>query len=159
MSGMFKRGKDLLGISVLAGLLLAACESVPPPTLSPGTGPSQIVVEPMQVNDIQVVGLDQDPPQPAAVIDGVIGDSCNELDSVTQTRDGNAISIQITVRRTTGPNIACAELAQLYNETLPLEGDFPSGEYTLVVNGTPRTFSIGAADAPADGGTADCIPN
>lgn len=144
-----------MGITLLAGLMLAACEPVATPTLSPGVGGGATeVVEPMQINDVQVIrtGADTGLPQPAAVIEGLIGDSCNALDSVTQSRDANVISIQINVRRTTDPNEACAELAQMYNETLPLEGEFPPGDYTLLVNGTARTFSIAAQPTS----TPDC---
>ena len=133
-----------LGILIIAGILVA-CSDNATPTLSPGFDvdtTTETVIEPMQINDFHLIGMDSEPPQPAAAIDGLLGDSCSAIDSVSQSREGNTISIQINVRRTTGPTIECAEIAQSYNETLLLEGAFPPGDYTLVVNGGPLAFAI-----------------
>jgi hypothetical protein len=151
--------KELLGTIVLAGLILAACDAVAAPTLSPGVGGVTEVVEPMQIFEVTLTGLDAEPPQPAVFIEGIIGDSCNQLDSVTQSRDQNVVSIQINIRRTTSPAEACEELAQVYSETIPLEGEFPPGDYTLLVNGRAAAFSVGLAATPAAASTPDCKYN
>ena len=36
----------------------------------------------------------------------------------------------------------CAAVAQLVDETIPLEGDFQPGEYVVHVNGVERRFQI-----------------
>lgn len=157
---MTRNRRVLTILLLLTGLLLAACDAVATPTLSPGAGGGITeVVEPMMINSVEVTGLETAPAQPAAAIEGVIGDSCNALDSTTQSRDGNVVSIQINVRRTIQPNVPCAELAQIYNETLPLEGEFPAGDYTLVVNGTATTFTVAGQATPEPIATETCVYN
>ncbi len=80
---------------------------------------------------------------PAALevdIQGVIGDSCNQLDQVEQQRDGNEVVLTITAIRTLG--VPCRELAQPYDETIPLQGDFEPGIYTVTVNGVSDAIEV-----------------
>lgn len=150
--------KLALGIGLLAAFSLAACEPVATPTLSPGVGGAITeVVEPMPINEVQVVGLDD--AQPAVAVEGVIGDSCSAFDSQTQSRDGNVVSLQINVRRTMLPGEPCEEMAEVFSQTFPLEGEYAPGEYTVIVNGQATTFAVAEPVPPTTTPESECIHN
>lgn len=112
--------------------LVAACGQRP---LLPRTEVVEILIDAVEV---QVVG--SDPVRVQVHVKGVVGDSCNTLDKVTQAREGNQVEVTITaLRKTDGP---CLEYAQLYDQVLELEGTFPPGEYEVAVNGVVRTFMV-----------------
>jgi pyruvate-formate lyase-activating enzyme len=119
----------LLSLTVLA----AGCAA------PDSTGPRTETV-PIQIDSVAV---DVGTPQPApvqAVIKGVVGDSCNNLEKVAQSRQGKDITIKITAIRSLG--VPCMEVAKLYNETLQLGGDFPPGQYTVTVNTVSKSFTV-----------------
>lgn len=98
-----------------------------------------IVVEPIQVDRVDVRILESSPPQAAAHVVGVIGDGCATLQSVRQARSGNTVTVTILRQR---PRVAvCIQIALLYDAVIPLEGQFPPGTYLLRVNGVERTFT------------------
>lgn len=100
---------------------------------------SAVQVE-IRVNTIEVQQTAYDPAQIVVAVEGVVGDSCNQLAGVQQERTGNAIDVTITAIRTVG--IECMELAQVYNEAIPLEGEFMPGNYTVTVNGVSQDFTV-----------------
>ena len=92
---------------------------------------------------------DSAPARVVVAVDGVVGDSCNTLKGVKQERKGNTVTVTITAERKLGG--VCQELAQLYQETIRLEGDFPPGEYTVNVNGVKEEFTVGPEISQAAG--------
>ncbi|MFQ5944837.1 MAG: hypothetical protein ACE5NC_01120 [Anaerolineae bacterium] len=126
------RWRKLLLFGVLA---VAACVG-PSPSPAPPGRPDQSVETEVVLIDIHEVAVHQvgfDPAKLEVDVQGVIGDSCNQLDQIEQRRDGGEVTITITAIRTVG--VPCMELAQLYDDTIPLEGDFEPGSYTVAVNG------------------------
>jgi len=102
-------------------------------------GPS-LLVEPIQIDSVDVIVMATLPPTVAAHVRGVIGDGCSELHSVQQQRSGHTITITILRKR---PKAAiCTQVARLYDERIPLEGSFPAGDYLLRVNDVERRFQI-----------------
>ncbi|HSH03887.1 MAG TPA: hypothetical protein VLL52_15330 [Anaerolineae bacterium] len=73
-------------------------------------------------------------------VTGTIGDACNTLEGVAQKRDGNNVTVTITALRQTG--VACAELAQLYDETIRLDGVFEPGDYNIKVNDIASSVTV-----------------
>jgi hypothetical protein len=111
--------------------MLTACTSV--------TG-SDLEIAPISIDSVDVQILESVPVQVKARVQGTIGDGCSELESVTQERTGNEITITILRRR---PKDAfCTQIAKLYDETLTLGGEFPSGSYVLRVNDVEKTFQV-----------------
>jgi hypothetical protein len=115
--------------ALFSAVLLTACSSTTGATL----------VEPIQIDGVEVLILESAPPQAQAHVTGVIGDGCAELDSVTQSRSGNTVTV--TILRTRPREAVCTQIAKLYDETIPLEGTFPAGEYVLKVNDFSTTFT------------------
>jgi hypothetical protein len=118
--------------AALAGA--AACSSPTGPT----TGPDSVRVDPIQIDTVDVLIQQTTPPQASAHVTGVLGDGCTTLRSVTQVRLRNAVTL--TILRERPVDAVCSQLAKLYDATLPLEGSYTAGRYTLTVNGLKVPF-------------------
>lgn len=94
----------------------------------------------LEVTGVEVLFLESFPVQVRAVVTGYFPDSCTELGTITQQRDGSTIRVTITVTRPV--DAVCAQVITEVEEIVPLDGDFPSGEYTLLVNAQTTTFTV-----------------
>jgi hypothetical protein len=74
-------------------------------------------------------------------VQGVIGDGCTDLlPPITQKRDDTVVRISILRQR---PQEAiCIEIAKLFDQVVPLMGDYPPGRYIVRVNGAELAFSL-----------------
>jgi hypothetical protein len=74
-------------------------------------------------------------------VQGVIGDGCTDLlPPITQERDGTVVRIRILRQR---PEEAiCIQIAKLFDQVVPLMGDYPAGQYIVHVNDSTLTFSV-----------------
>lgn len=99
-------------------------------------GPDPVRVDPIQIDTVTVLLMA--PAQASARVRGAVGDGCSTLKSVTQARSGNAVTV--TILRERPVNAVCTQQLRLYDETIPLEGSYPAGRYTLKVNGVEVTF-------------------
>lgn len=120
------------GAASAALLLLsaAACTS--------STRPSS-VVDPIQIDAVEIQVQGTVPPQVRARVTGVVGDGCSELKSVTQLRTDATVTLTILRERPQGA--ICTQIARLYDETIALEGAYPAGQYLLRVNGREFPFA------------------
>ena len=122
-----------LGVAILA---LAGA----PLALGCGTPATpDVVTEPIQIDRVDVAILESSPPQATALVQGVIGDGCSSVHSVTQQRTGNVVTV--TILRERPREAICTQIAKLYDETIRLEGTFPPGDYVLRVNSVEKPFS------------------
>lgn len=128
----------LISVVVMVAFL-AACAS---PAKTPDEGEQVVSAQrvEIQVNTVEVQQVAYDPAQVEVAVEGIVGDSCNTLAGSRQEREGNAITVTIEAIRTLG--VICQELAQLYDDTIRLEGDFPPGNYTVIVNGVSQEFTV-----------------
>jgi hypothetical protein len=99
-----------------------------------------IVVEPLEVDSVQVsVGATR-PAQVIARVTGTLGSGCDYLHAIEQSRQGNEVVIQVKRSRfTPGP---CTMIHKSFEQELGLAGGFTPGDYTLRVNGVTRTFTV-----------------
>lgn len=118
---------------LLALFALAACGAQPAQPIQPRT-------EPVVVEDVQVEILESDPVQVVAVIKGGLGNGCLSLGEITQRREGNTIEVTLLANHSGAE--ACTMIYQIVDERVRLDGSFAPGEYTLIVNGVERTFSV-----------------
>jgi hypothetical protein len=89
--------------------------------------------------DIDSVAVQVDSPRASARVTGVVGDGCSTLLPVEVTHAEREVRVDIRRhRRTSG---MCLQLAQLYDEVIPL-GTFGPGLYTLQVNSKTSSFRI-----------------
>ena len=127
MSAM--RASTLLAMLGL-GALVAACS---------GSTCPDLIVEPIRITHVDVRIMESLPPQVLVHVEGVLGDACAEINSVTESRLGRRITIAVLRER---PRDAiCAQIAKLYEEDVLLEGTYPAGEYVLRVNDYETTFT------------------
>jgi hypothetical protein len=115
-------------------VLAAACASESGPT---GTG--DLVIEPIPIDSVEVAILESFPPQATAHVQGVLGDGCSELNSIRQERSGNLVTV--TILRERPRDAICTQIAKLYDDNIPLEGQYPPGQYTLRVNDVTTSFA------------------
>ena len=94
------------------------------------------VARPIQVDSVEVVLAPL-----SAHVRGVIGDGCTDLSGVSIQRSSDN-TVNITIWSTRPQDAICSQIAKLYDATLALPGDFPSGPYLLRVNGVEKTFTI-----------------
>lgn len=77
-----------------------------------------------------------------ALVKGVLPDACTALDVAIQERTGHIIDVSLMMRQPHGA--LCAQVVRPFRFYLPLEGGYPPGSYTLLVNGTAYPFRIRA---------------
>lgn len=80
---------------------------------------------------------------PAQINLRVVGyqpDGCEFPIEVVQGRDGNSVTVEIF--RTLPADTMCPMNIVPYEATIPLDGDFPQGDYTITVNGVVIQVSI-----------------
>jgi hypothetical protein len=123
----------------LSGLFLFAAAST---ACGSAVAPSPIrtVVEPIQVDSVDVSVRSGPPASVSVHVTGFIGDGCATLIPPLQFRQERRIRISITRERVVG--VACTQIAKLFDETLALSGDFPPGDYLLQVNSIERPFTV-----------------
>ena len=119
--------------AIALGLAAGGCSSAVAPNPLP-----ELVIMPIHINRVDVQILESVPPRASAHVEGVIGDGCAELNSESQARFGNTVTITILSQR---PRKGiCPQIAKLYRKDIPLEGTFPPGDWLLRVNGVDYTF-------------------
>ncbi len=117
-------------LMLIAMVLLGACGST---AGAPTTGLAQI-------DKVEVRIAESAPPQIFVQFRGTLGDGCTSLGAISQRRDGNTIDVTVATNHS-GAEV-CTAIAQLIDQTISLEGDFPPGEYTVRVNGVAQQFRI-----------------
>jgi len=127
---MFRGSSFALPVFPLAALLLAACALPADP---------DVVVEPIQVDSVDVRVMESSPPRATAHVQGVLGDGCASLHSEEQQRSGNTVTL--TILRERPRDAICTQIAKLYDAEIALDGGFPPGQYLLRVNGVERAFT------------------
>lgn len=144
--------KRLCVLSLIAWLAACASSGAPAPAATPPLSivtPSspmeppgrELIVEPIQIDQVEVQIAGSWPVQVSARVTGVIGDGCSSVRPVIQQREGNTITL--TINRQRPANAICTQIAKLYEEIIRLDGNFPADAYVLKVNDVTRTFTIG----------------
>jgi len=118
----------------LAAVLAAACSYQSNPT-----GADDLLVEPIQVESVDVLILESFPPQAVAHVRGILGDGCSEFHSLQQERSGNIVTV--TILRQRPRDAICTQIGKVYDENIPLEGQYPPGRYVLRVNEVVKRFT------------------
>ena len=114
----------------LATILPAACSN---------PASANLVIEPIQVDQVDVRVLESSPPEAWAHVQGVLGDGCSAFHSLRQERSGNTITM--TILRERPRDAICTQIAKIYDADIRLEGQYPPGQYLLRVNGVERSFT------------------
>ena len=110
--------------------------------MMPTPGPDEPTFQAFhQIDDVEVLILESSPPQINLHVTGYQGDGCEYPVEVTQSRNGNTITVEIY--RTMPLAAACPAIALVYDETISLDGDFEAGQtYTIIVNDFEVTLEL-----------------
>lgn len=128
-------GVTRFGLALLLVVAPAACSSVN------GPDDSAMVIEPIQVDHVEVNGTGPAPAQVSAHVTGIIGDACAVLLPIEQSRGNTVVTVTISRRRPV--DAICAQLAQIFDRIILLRGGpFPVGTYILRVNDVERAFTV-----------------
>lgn len=143
MSKMLKLAVCIAPAVIL--LLLSGCKS--------GEGPAEFLFREADVDgvQIQIVYSVQDTAVPVgessagvyAVVTGTVSESCATVDEVRQEfdRSTNTFILTLTTRRPVEE--ACDQTISPFETTVPLGVEnFPSGVYTVLVNGLAASFEL-----------------
>jgi hypothetical protein len=128
---MPSRGRLRTSVRIAAAALLAsACAGAPTAVEESGL---------LQVDRLDVLVSSSVPARVSVRVHGVVGDGCTSLDSIAQRRDGSTVTVTITTLRR---GEVCTQVAQLFDQTLTLEGEFAPGDYLVRVNGIEARFRV-----------------
>ena len=120
--------------------LLAAvsfgCGSPTGPGPEPGT-----IVSLIQVESLEIVRNASSSSGLGVRVQGVLGDGCTELVlPIEQEREGALVRIRILRQRPA--DAVCTQIAKLFDQVVPLLGEFPPGPYVVRVNDSELAFSV-----------------
>lgn len=143
-----KRITALIAASVLALFALTACgagepTATPLPQPTPTTPASAGNMTPgvAPVDSITINTLESNPVQIQAVIKGNLATPCVTIKDVTQTRDGNTITL--TVNTLTKADEVCIDVIQPYEQTVTIDtAGLTAGTYTVVSGEASATFEL-----------------
>jgi hypothetical protein len=94
----------------------------------------------LQVDRVDVHVTASAPRHVSVRVRGFLMDGCTSLEEIRQRRDGNTVTVTISTSHTGAR--ACTQVAQLVDETIVLDGDFPPGAYVVRVNGVESRFRV-----------------
>ena len=118
--------------ALAAAALLAGCSS---DITSP-----DLVVDPIDVDRVEVLVSAGTLTRVSAHVEGRVGDGCTRVLPIEQSRNGTVIALRINRSR---PVVAvCTQQLLLFDEVIPLQGEFPPGAYRLTVNARDVTFQV-----------------
>ncbi|HFC11501.1 MAG TPA: hypothetical protein ENJ56_01560, partial [Anaerolineae bacterium] len=124
-------------------------------TITPTPPPTNIIVTAKPEKGLAVIDSAETilrntfPVEVALIVRGNLPDDCTILDQRTQTRNGNAFSLELTTLR--DPNANCTEALVPFEEQFELDVlDLKAGTYTVTINGIVQTFVLtnDNSDAP-----------
>ena len=95
---------------------------------------------PIQITSVEVRVRESYPVQLALDVEGVIPDGCSRFEQAVQWRDGNQIVVRMLARHS-GADI-CTMIAQVYRDTIVLDGPLPRRDYVVDVNGAVHQLRV-----------------
>jgi hypothetical protein len=129
-----KRASFLTAIFCLSMLILVAlfgCKS--------NGGGQDIEIRLAPIHEVKVNIAESYPPQVIVYIKGGLSDNCTTFHELTQQRNGNTITIEVTTKRP--KKEVCAQVYGFFERNVNLGTDFTSGEtYAIKVNDKTETF-------------------
>ncbi|NJM08900.1 hypothetical protein HC891_25940 [Candidatus Gracilibacteria bacterium] len=119
-------------LAAIVAILLSACGQT--------SGLKSPQSRPLQIDDVGVEIAESYPVQVFAIIKATLPDGCSSKGVITQSREGNTITIAAQMNHS-GDDV-CTMIVSFVDERIALEGDFPPGEYLLKVNDVETKFTI-----------------
>jgi hypothetical protein len=148
-------------LRILTGVILATLlwgcrpgEPVTPPVLeSPATPEFSFGEFEVQTVEASVEG--EGPADVTLTVGGMLSDACTQIDSVSQERMGNLVSVHITTRRE--KDTVCVQVLAPHREVIRLGTFADPGSYTIKVNSVQTVVLVGTIPEEPVGGYADPV--
>jgi inhibitor of cysteine peptidase len=136
-----KKMKFALIFTLLAGLLLAACQPASP-VETPSVDEDYAYGQDATVTSVDVLLLESFPLQAQAVLEGYLPDGCTELYDISVERQGQEFVVTLTTRRPTG-DVACTMALEPFEESISLDIDgLEAGTYTVIAQDKQAQFTL-----------------
>ena len=104
-----------------------------PPIYAPRPGDDQLVRSEAYVDSVDLLTMESYPLQFMLILKGNIPTPCHEI-RVVVSEPGADNKINLEVYSVTDPDAICVQMLQPFEQNISL-GSFPSGHYTIWVNG------------------------
>ena len=133
--------KRMILVLALVTLSLAGCgpQNNPGGGSTPTSTDTNLDITPAPITDLQVIAAQSQPPQFSAQFKIGLRDTCTTFRDLTTSRNGNIVTINVTVQREKGK--ICGQVYTLTDRTVSLGGNFTPGQtYTVNVNDQTTTF-------------------
>ena len=104
-----------------------------PPIYAPRPGDDQLTRGEAFIDSADLLTMESFPLQFALVLKGNLPTPCHQIRVIYNEPDAEN-KIKLEVYSVTDPNAACAQMLQPFEQNISL-GSFPSGHYTVWVNG------------------------
>jgi len=142
-----KKINYFLGVFVLMGLLLSACQ----PAAAPETPPAQDEFEYGQnatVEELEVVLMESFPLQAQVRVSGYLPDGCTELYEITVEQQNMNFILTLTTRRPTG-DVACTQALVPFDEIVDLNiAGLEAGTYAVIAQDQEAEFTLDVDNLP-----------
>jgi len=92
------------------------------------------------INTVTVNVMESMPMQISLEVSGEHPDGCDYPVMIDQERDGDTVTL--TIYRNVPADVMCPMMLNPYEATIPLDGTFESGSYTITVNGVSQSIDI-----------------
>lgn len=119
------------------GVIISTEQPITPPDSPPGylprAGDEQLQRGEVYLDSVDLLAMESYPPQFSLLLKGNLPTPCHQL-RVTYHEPDTQNRIMIEVYSLADPQAVCAQMLQPFEQAVPL-GSFPSGHYTLWVNG------------------------
>ena len=137
-------------IPLLVLTMLAACAPTPtetpvtlvdndapsnglPPIYAPRPGDDQLLRGEIYLDSVDLLTMESYPLQFALILKGNLPTPCHEIRVVVSESDAEN-KINLEVYSLADPDAICVQMLQPFEQNIPL-GSFPSGHYTVWING------------------------
>jgi hypothetical protein len=128
-------------MKIILGLLTAAMLALAIGGCSSAKVNNNIEIKNAPIDEVTINRLKSNPPQISVYIKGGLSDGCTTFHDLTWKRDGDTITITVTVVRP--KDKICPAIYTYFEKDVNLGTDFTVGAtYTVQVNDVTRTFTM-----------------
>ncbi len=139
----------LVGLLLLAGIALAACQPTGQTPAVNNDGDSDVISgHEATVESLQVLILESFPVQVRVIVNGYLPDGCVQLDEIMVEQSGNAFTLALNTLRPSG-EVECTQALVPFEENVALDVyGLAAGTYTVTAQDQTATFKLDVDNVP-----------
>ena len=143
-----KNKKLYMGIILLAGILISACQPTIPTDVPPADD-EYTYGQDGTIESLEILLLESFPLQAQVIVSGTLPDGCTEIDEITVERDQQEFVVNVITRRPSG-DVACTQALVPFEETVDLDIEgLEAGTYTVIAQDQEATFTLEVDNVPS----------